>query len=214
MYIQHRPTRKTSVRQFNDATASNRSGTIYRDRGTYVNTELELDLVFLKQPDNKMIDTVAEWFDVSEYATFTPYYDDDYTYRVMLTDTVEFENTRSMQRAVTATIKLSVYPFKYLNSSFYAIDAGKKISLFNPTKYAALPLIKLSGSGTITLNINDETFTFLNVTNSIEVDSEKLTVSKLNSMQTLDFPKLVSGKNIITSTANFEITPRFRRRAI
>jgi phage-related protein len=214
MYIQHRPTRQTPVRQLTDATASNRSGTRYRDRGTYVNSEIELSLVFLTRPDDTMIDAISEWFDLAEYGDFVPYYDEQYTYKVMVTSSIEFENTRSMVRAVTATVKFSVFPYKYMNNTLNTIHAGQNLMIFNPTKYEAKPKIILKGSGNVSLKINDSQFTFVGMPYPFELDSESLKVSKLNVMQELDFPVLQPGKNTITTTASsFDIIPRLWRRA-
>lgn len=212
MYIQHRPTRIAAVRSFSDATVTNRSGTVFRDQGIYLNSELELELVFLKQLDDSLIDEISDLFNLKEYADFIAYYDDKYTYRVMITEPIEFFNSIDTGKATTAKIKFSVYPFKFLNSTLYPIESRPNLKLFNYTKIEAKPRITLIGSGNLKFSINDKEYNFKNVQNEFWLDSLDLSTSRSGIMQELDFPILEIGWNKIICNADYKIIPRLMRR--
>lgn len=109
-------------------------------------------------------------------------------------------------------------PQKWLKSGETAISVSttESTSIFNPTYFDALPLIRVYGYGTLT--IGDYTITVAEgATEYIDIDSDIMDCFEgsinRNSLVTLDeFPKLVSGRNEITISGNItrvDITPRW-----
>jgi phage-related protein len=91
-------------------------------------------------------------------------------------------------------------------------------TLTNPEQWEALPYIKITGSGDITLKINDQQIALTGVSDSIEIDSELQSCFKnlvlQNSHYRSDFwPVLNIGENQISwtgSVSKVEIKPRWR----
>ena len=110
-------------------------------------------------------------------------------------------------------------PQRYLKSGESATTFTASGTISNPTKFDALPLIKVTGYGTLTINTDVITiasgYTYVNI-DSETMDCSYGTVNANNkvSFSTNDFPKLKSGSNTITiagSITKVEITPRWYR---
>lgn len=94
----------------------------------------------------------------------------------------------------------------------------KPITLNNKTTAEALPLIKVTGTGTVVLNINGVGITLTGLTSSITLDSELQEAytgltTNMNQNMNGDFPILKIGNNSITWTGNItkiEINPNWR----
>ncbi|MCI8396826.1 MAG: hypothetical protein HFJ52_04040 [Clostridia bacterium] len=90
----------------------------------------------------------------------------------------------------------------------------KEIDIFEPTTiiitestYDIYPLIKIEGSGNITLTINNKSVILKNVNEYIELNCEleeayKYFSSCNNQVECEEFPKLVSGENHVNWTGN------------
>lgn len=88
--------------------------------------------------------------------------------------------------------------------------------LLNPTKFEALPLIKVTGTGNGSLSIHGRTINISNLVDYVYIDCEqqdvyRQTPENRNYLASGVFPKLVPGDNNITFTGftSVEITPRF-----
>ena len=212
MMIQTRPIRKPPQRRRVEATASNRSGTIYRDLGVYDNSELDLSLVFVTKPDIRTIDEIAALFDTRDYVDFIPYYEPESTYRVMVSETPEFNNLYHFANVWITDVKLSVYPFKYIVGGLEPISGGQELNLINQGIDTS-PQITLVGHGDLRLTVNDIDYHFKNVDSQVTMDSEALTCT--GEMVGLDYPTLEPGVNKLTTDADhIEVIPRYRRRAV
>jgi phage-related protein len=108
-------------------------------------------------------------------------------------------------------------PFEYEVTSSTSYTA-KPINLTNKTTTEALPLIKITGTGTVVLTVNDISVTLTGLTSSITLDSELQEAytgltTNMNSNMNGDFPVFKIGSNTITWTGtvtNVEINPKWR----
>lgn len=104
-------------------------------------------------------------------------------------------------------------PQKYLKSGEEVFEINQEGLLNNPTDFDANPLIKLYGSGTLTINSTSLVVTNVAANDYIMIDSELMNAYKgstnLNSKISGPFPKLVPGDNEITYTGALEIEPRW-----
>lgn len=108
-------------------------------------------------------------------------------------------------------------PYEYQKTSSTAYTT-KPISLTNQTTATALPLIKITGTGTVVLNVNGTGITLTGLTSSIVLDSELQEAytgltTNMNSSMNGNFPVLKIGSNSITWTGTVtkvEIDPRWR----
>ena len=108
-------------------------------------------------------------------------------------------------------------PFEYQKTSSTAYTT-KPISLTNQTTAEALPLIKITGTGTVVLSVNGTGVTLTGLTSSIVLDSELQEAytgltTNMNSNMNGNFPVLKIGSNSITWTGTVtkvEIDPKWR----
>lgn len=107
-------------------------------------------------------------------------------------------------------------PHGYLPIGEEVINITKKDTVLrNPTNEVAKPFMKIYGSGSVDLIINNNIHKF-NIDEYVEVDSELMESYKdtLPVIFTGEFPKLDSGENKISWDGNIskiEIIPRWRR---
>ncbi|MFT8426408.1 hypothetical protein [Liquorilactobacillus hordei] len=224
VHIQNRPDRIGANRGYLTGTPSNRNGTVFTDLGVYDNTTLKLVCLFEATKSGKTIDDLIDWFDSADYMNYTPYYDDQYTYRVLVKTTPTFETVGIVHDVFTFELDLEVYPLKFLNSSLSA-QSGTDLKLTNPYKYIALPRITITGSGTMTLSITgstpapgrdaSQTYTMQNVNGTMVLDSLDPSTDHPTWFTGLDYPYLNPGSNEVKlsgTSAALSIIPRFARK--
>ena len=108
-------------------------------------------------------------------------------------------------------------PYEYQKTSLTSYTT-KPINLNNQTTTTALPIIKVTGTGTVVLNINGTGVTLTGLTSSITLDSELQEAytgltTNMNSSMNGNFPVLRTGNNTITWTGTVtkvEIDPQWR----
>lgn len=114
-------------------------------------------------------------------------------------------------------IKFTCHAYKFAKSGDRAIAMEKARSLYNTEGFTAYPLIRIYGSGDVTLYINNRAHSFTGIEEYIEVDSRLLNAYKgdalqNNKMLSTVFPKLEPGENVIHwagKVSCVEITPRW-----
>lgn len=106
-------------------------------------------------------------------------------------------------------------PQKYLKSGEIAISVSSTKKLVNPTSQIALPLIKVSGTGTITINSSVLTLATNTSTTVIDCELQDAYEGTINRNPDLTitngFPVLTKENNITVSGCTIEIIPRWWR---
>ena len=222
--IQSRPLIEAPPRKVEWVSTYGVDGNMPFDEGAYDNTTLELtmlidgdDLIGDRQKLYNLIDTRGT------YKDFIPYFDPDKVYRVMLTDKVQFENKHYYGQKQALVAKFTVKPYKYLVDNDPITITGTSGTVNNPTNYTAQPLIKVTGTGNVTISVNDVDFSIINMSGTITLDSERYSAYKedttgvLTSMNshigTREYPIFKPGVNEITITGNVTqlyIEPKWR----
>lgn len=110
-------------------------------------------------------------------------------------------------------------PQRWLRSGLEVITVTGSQSIYNPTKFDSMPLIRAYGSGTI--GINDMTVTIASHSNPyIDIDCDMMdcfcnavNCNSLVSFSENDFPTLRPGTNnfALTGVTKIELTPRWWR---
>ena len=108
-------------------------------------------------------------------------------------------------------------PFEYEVTSSTSYTT-KPVTLINKTTAESLPLIKITGTGTVVLTINGVGITLTGLTSNITLDSELQEAytgltTNMNSNMNGNFPVFKIGSNTITwsgSVTKVEIDPRWR----
>jgi phage-related protein len=222
--IQSRPNIEAPSRKVEQRSTYGVDGTVPFDEGAYDNTSL--DLVMLVDGDDLIADRQAI-YDLLDtkgvYKEFIPYFDPDKIYRVMLNDKISFENNYMYDQKQALSAKFTVKPYKYLIANDPVTINGTSGSITNPTRYVSQPIIKLTGTGAVTLNINNIRFSIISLPNVITLDSERYSayqedangvLTPMNDkVGTKDYPVLKPGVNTISVTGNVTqiyIQPRWR----
>ncbi|AVK50675.1 phage tail protein [Clostridium sp. MF28] len=142
--------------------------------------------------------------------------DESKTYKVKQIKISETKTSSRIIRRFTATFICN--GLKYMTSGLKAqIITTSGMVLNNFGTYESRSLIKIYGSGNITVSINTSSFTIKNVTDYVTIDSEIKECYKNNinfgRNMTGDYPVFFIGKNTISWSGNvskLEITPRWR----
>lgn len=122
------------------------------------------------------------------------------------------------EKAATATIRFDCMPQRFLNSGDTAVEiTASGYTLTNPTLYDALPLIKVEGSGNITMSVGGYIVGITGLTSSVTIDCELQDAyngsQNMNSIiSVLNYPKLGAGDNVVGwtgSVTKVAITPRW-----
>ena len=161
------------------------------------------------------LDTVAKWLQGSGTVRFANRPAGVYYARIC--NQIPFEKILrgNPQRSFTVTFRCK--PFLYLDNSPDATITASGSTITNPGAVDSEPLIKVYGSGDITLMVGTQIVELEDVSSQIFLDSEiqeayKGTTSQNNHMSG-EFPKLLPGMNAISWTGNVTsivISPRWR----
>jgi len=142
--------------------------------------------------------------------------DERKTYKVKQIKISETKTSSRIIRRFTATFTCN--GLKYMTSGLKPkniVTSGITINNFGT--YESRPMIKIYGSGNITVSINSSNFTIKNVVDYVAIDSEIKECYKDNinfgRSMTGDYPVFFIGKNTISWSGNvskLEIIPRWR----
>jgi phage-related protein len=136
-------------------------------------------------------------------------------YMASVVDGWEYEKNHS---TFNFTVKFKVDPFFYYDSGQRKKTyITQPLIVFNNGTIYSEPYIRINGSGNITLTVNSQVCTFMDIVDYIEMDSALMVAYKdtLNQGQKMtgDFPIFEVGKNNISWTGNvtsIEIMTRAR----
>ena len=180
--------------------------------------EFKIDFVYFAEPSEylKKKQRIDSWLldNVNKYLTYS--LDNFSVYRVKK---VSIDNTTTTSRTVRHfTVTFSCTGLKYMSSGLDLLElATTGIKINNSGDYESKPLLKIFGSGNITISIGSNSFTVNNVNNYVVIDSELKECYKdstnMGKNMTGDYPILLVGENTISWTGNVtkvELTPRWR----
>lgn len=126
------------------------------------------------------------------------------------------------QSESTQTLQFEMMPYKYLVDGQKSVIVTSGATLKNVGTIVAKPLIKLAGSGDITLKIGSQSLTLKGVDTGIILDSDAQLATSLDGKRTQfdkmygDFLTIPVGNQTISwtgSVTKVEITPRWAVRA-
>ena len=150
------------------------------------------------------INQIIQYFNSSGTVTFSN--EDDKYYNYQILDQIDFNR---LIRFRTANVKMHVQPFKYSltdNSKTFPITDQTSISITNAGNYFSKPVLTITGSGTIQINLNDiQIFTIaLGDIGSIVIDTNNMeayngiTLLNRSVIGNYDNFQLNSGNNTIS----------------
>ncbi|MBC5728144.1 phage tail family protein [Ruminococcus sp. NSJ-71] len=196
-----------------------RSGDLITDNGRYKNIDIKYKLTLLNTTQRaftELTHQIKGWL-LSEQGYFRLWdsYDDKYYRLGSYSDEVDIE--QELRDLGEVDLAFNCKPFKYSFEGQKPVVFTAAGSLYNAEFYPSSPYIKITGSGTVTLTVNNDSFTFTDIDGYIEVDSDimnayKGTEPQNNKMTGSGFPTLLPGNNAISwvgDVEKLEIVPRW-----
>ncbi|OGO90345.1 MAG: hypothetical protein A2Y17_12320 [Clostridiales bacterium GWF2_38_85] len=195
-----------------------RSGDLCIDNKRYNNINIKYDVAVLRNEYDisELAHNIKGWL-LSEAGYFRLYDSYDVNYFRLASYSDEIDIDEELPQFGSSSIKFNCKPFKYSIEGQRSKILTAATNIVNAEYFESSPYIKINGSGTITLYINNASFAFENVDEYIEVDGEtknayKGTVAQNNHMLSNTFPTLTPGANNISWTGtveSIEIIPRW-----
>jgi phage-related protein len=163
--------------------------------------------------DDSNIDDVKAWLDGYSNLIFS--WQDDRKYNAKSVNKIDIAGSLENYGEFTIEFKAQPFGYKVYNDAI-TITTNNSI-IFNPCNYYSEPIIKVFGTGSVDLNINDNIVNLTDVSGYVTVntpimDAYKDNISKNNDMSG-DFQTLKVGKNYISwvgAVTKLEITPNWR----
>ena len=210
---------KGAQRDITYTSVAGRSGDLITDNGCYKNINIPYKLSLLNTTEREFVEITHQikgWLLAEQgYFPLWDSYDARYYRLASYSDEVNIE--QELRNLGSLSLTFNCKPFKYSFEGQSVVTLTKTGTLYNAELFPSRPYIKIVGSGTITLTINNDAFLLSGVDEYIELDSEMMnaykgTAAANNKMTADDFPTLYPGNNAISwvgSVERLEIVPRW-----
>ena len=209
---------KGAQRDITYTSVPGRSGDLMTDNGRYKNVKIPYKLALLNTTAwdfSELARLIRGWLLAEQgYFPLWDSYDGEYYRLASYTNEVDIE--QELRSVGKLSLSFNCKPFKYSFEGQRTVEVTEAGTLYNAEQYESKPYIKVVGSGTITLTVNNSSVTLSSVDGYIELDSEMLNAYRgtaaANNQMSGDFPVLAPGKNNISWTGNvtrLEIVPRW-----
>lgn len=212
IFIEHRPVMSFPKRVIESIAVPGRSGNLLFDTGAYENVTLTYQVAYKGNVRPNGVN-IATWLYQNDYLTLTDTYEPSYFRKAVYVSPLNV--TDIINVAGRATITFDCKPQRYLLSGQTVLSPTNGGSISN-TYQPSLPIITLSGNGTLT--VGSRTVTISGNTGTLTIDSERQTAevggNNANNLITLSdgFPVLENGSTTIswtTGITNVKVTPNW-----
>ena len=195
-----------------------RNGDIVIDQGSWQNVSRKYNLAMDagKISYTEVASKLVQWLhSASGYARLEDSYEPDFYRMAMYKDSGSISNI--FNKAGQIEVEFTCKPQRYFKSGEAADIFVASSEYRNPTDFPAKPLVKIHGSGSGVVGIGTYTVTINDIIDGMIVDSEQQDTYKdhmnCNSKVSItEYPKLVSGNNVISisgGVTSIEIIPRW-----
>lgn len=212
---------KGASRDISFTSIPGRSGDLLTDNKRYKNVKIEYSVCALSGIHDipEIAHRVKGWL-LSEVGYFELYDTYDPNYFRLAAYSEEYNLEQELPALGKSKITFNCKPFRYSIEGQRAITITGAATIRNPEYFPALPYIKITGSGNVTLSINNASYTFTGIDGYIEIDSEKMQAykgttnenSKMTTNEEKPFPEFSKGDNNISwsgTVTALEIVPRW-----
>lgn len=215
IFVEKYPNRVKPAKKVEIVSVPGRNGDLVFETDAYENVPQEYD-VFISENRPANAADIATWLYAPKgYHRLTDSYDTTHFRLAYYAGETNVENI--FNRFGRATLSFICKPQRLLNSGETVTTRTVAGNINNPTAFESLPLIKITGSGTVNLNIGGQVVKVVIDNGDITLDSETQNAYKgttnLNAKVTGAFPKLYAGTNAISwsggTVTKVEITPRW-----
>ena len=211
--VANRPAIPTAKRKLKKIPVPGRDGDLTKFEG-YEDVQLPIDFNILEDRNIKGdIRKIKAWLMNKDVLSFSD--DPDYFRKIKNVDIGNVDNEVEFYGSFTADFLLGPFEYQKTISKAYT---NSPVTLTNPGTYFSQPLIKIKGTGTVVLTVNNVGITLKNLTDEIILDSElgeayKGLTTNMNENMSGPFPLFVPGINKISWTGavtKIEIDERWR----
>lgn len=218
VYVGGQSTYTTPARSYTSYTITGRNGALIKDNGRFENVSISYGLVITEEFASKAAEVEAWLKAPTSYCRLEDTYHSEYYRMAVCTDAISFETT-TFNRMGKTEITFNCKPQKWLKSGENAVRFTAAGTLSNPTRFPALPLIRVYGTGKGTVTVGNQTISISGISEYVDIDCELQDCFKgtanCNSAVTLGdegFPTLESGDTGISFSGKVtavEVTPRW-----
>ena len=190
-----------------------RNGDILVELGGYDNYIVSYDIAVVSSFATNA-SAIRNWLlSSSGYMKLTDTYDTTHFRLGAMYSSIDYVTT-ALNREGQATIQFDCKPQRFLNSGETATTiTSATYTLNNPSLMEAKPLLRVYGTGTVTINGNVITITDVDSYVDIVCETQqayKGSTNCNNDIQVDEFPVLISGNNSIAKTVtSVTVTPRW-----
>lgn len=221
LLITEKDSYKGASRDITYTSIPGRSGDLITDNGRYKNTPIPYKLALLNNTERSFTELthqIKAWLSSeSGYFRLWDTYDEKYYRLASYSDEVDIE--QELRDLGSLSLTFNCKPYKYSLEGQNAVVFTAAGSLYNAESFPSSPYIKVTGSETVTLTINDSSFMLKDIDEFIELDFDmpnayKGLEPKNNKVSGADMStfRLRPGYNSISWVGNverLEIVPRW-----
>lgn len=219
LYIKEKGAYKGAQRNITYTQIAGRDGDLIIDEGNYKNVNIPYKLELLNTTENSFAENarlIRNWLLLEPgYHQLWDTYDSDYFRYASFTGEADIKQELAEYGSLDITFNCK--PHRYLLTGQNKVTMSANGNLTNPEEHESKPYIKVNGSGTCYVYINNKTIQLNDVSGYTEVDSEIMNCYKgttaLNNKMVGDFPIFAPGSNSISTgggVTSLEIIPRWR----
>lgn len=178
-------------------TIPGRNGFLSIDNGTYQSFVVSVSCHFNETAD---FDDIKEFLD--GYGTLS--FDGEREYTGIIQNSISFEKILMFKKFV---VQFLVNPIaEDINSTTYNVSSAEEVLNIVGATATITPILEITGSGDITITINNKSFNLLDIDGTYILDSKSKIITKngINAANKMlyDFPTLKGGENNISYIGN------------
>lgn len=217
MVVAEAPAFDRPIRKQNVFNVPGRNGAIILPQDAFEDTARSYNVWLTKEAGTDLaaaVDAVSAWLmSKTGYNRLEDSFEPDVFRLAYFASAPTFTN-KLMQYGET-TLTFTCRPERFLKAGEQSVDATSPLTIYNPTRFNAKPLIHIEGSGTVNIAISGRVMT-ANVVDYINIDCDALNAYRepyenKNSEIAGTFAELVPGDNTIniTGATLATLTPRY-----
>lgn len=217
MLVERYPAQKGAARKRTTVPVPGRNGDLHYDEGAFENYQQPYECGFRgDRPTPEQAHAIKEWLLSSgTYQRLEDVYDPDYFRLATFAGPLDIEN--QLNKIGKCVVTFDCKPQSFLKSGEYPVSLTVAGVLWNPTAFAAKPLITVYGSSAGTVTIGNIAVEIKSITDWITLDCDlqhayRGDVSMNACIKAIPFPELLPGDNAISWTggiSKIEIIPRW-----
>lgn len=213
------PSYQAPRRKYETIHVPGRNGDLLLDEGSWENTtrSYEVSIGSFRRHYYEMMNAVSEWLHSSyTYARLEDSYEPEYYRLGVYLEETSMSNI--FNHGGKGRIDFNCKPQRFLKIGDYATVVTKDTIIQNPTRYESLPIIKVYGTGSGTLEVGDCYIQITDIGNEIIIDSEiqDAYLGDQNKNQVISipkgFPQLSTGQTKISFSGGIskvEVIPKW-----